>query len=254
MRKITGITGNKKLFTKYHHLINICFMKKNIFFFIASILVFTSVCKAQQSEWTILFDGGSTDKLRGYNMQTFPASWKVEDGALVTLTGVPNVDLVTKDAFKDFELEFEWKVSIAGNSGVFFHMQETLTHESGNGNSPNWLDNFEMQILDDINFNDKAPIRSAGSLYDLISPQNKQLKPVGEYNLAKLIVKGNHVEHWLNGNKVVEYEMGSDEMSKLLKQSKFKDNSGYGKSPDGLIMFQHHGQKVWFKNIRVKRL
>ena len=181
-------------------------------------------------------------------------SWKVEDGALVTQTGVPNVDLLTKEEYKDFELEFDWKVSIAGNSGVFFHMQELLSHQSDDGNSPNWLDNFEMQIQDDINFNDKAPIRSAGSLYDLIIPQNKQLKPVGEYNQAKLIVKGNHVEHWLNGNKVVEYEMGSDDMNKLLKESKFKNNPGYGKSPNGYIMFQHHGQKVWFKNIRVRRL
>ena len=229
-------------------------MKKNILYCMVSLLLLTTVCKAQKSEWTILFDGGSTDKLRGYKTQTFPVSWKVEDGALVTQTGVPNVDLLTKEEYKDFELEFDWKVSIAGNSGVFFHMQELLSHQSGDGNSPNWLDNFEMQIQDDINFNDKAPIRSAGSLYDLIIPQNKQLKPVGEYNQAKLIVKGNHVEHWLNGNKVVEYEMGSDEMNKLLKESKFKNNPGYGKSPNGYIMFQHHGQKVWFKNIRVRRL
>ncbi len=229
-------------------------MKKNILYCMVSLLLLTTVCKAQKSEWTILFDGGSTDKLRGYKTQTFPASWKVEDGALVTQTGVPNVDLLTKEEYKDFELEFDWKVSIAGNSGVFFHMQESLAHQSGDGNSPNWLDNFEMQIQDDINFNDKAPIRSAGSLYDLIIPQNKQFKPVGEYNQAKLIVKGNHVEHWLNGNKVVEYEMGSDDMNKLLKESKFKNNPGYGKSPNGFIMFQHHGQKVWFKNIRVRRL
>ncbi|MEP7372694.1 MAG: DUF1080 domain-containing protein [Chitinophagaceae bacterium] len=234
--------------------INIAFMKNGIFFCIVSFLFLTSVGQAQGKKWTILFDGSSTDKFRGYNMQTFPDSWKVEDGALVTLTDVPNVDLVTKEAYKDFELEFEWKVSIAGNSGVFFHMQEVLSHESGNGNSPNWLDNFEMQILDDINFNDKEPKRSAGSVYDLITPQHKQLKPVGEYNQAKLIVKGNHVEHWLNGSKLLEYEMGSEEMNKLLRESKFKANPNYGKSTDGLIMFQHHGQKVWFKNIRIRRL
>jgi hypothetical protein len=130
-------------------------------------------------------------------------------------------------------------------------VQESSTHESGNGNSPNWLDNFEMQILDDINFNDTAAIRSAGSLYDLIIPQNKHLKPIGEYNQAKLIVKSNHVEHWLNGVKVVEYENGSPEMTKMLAASKFKNNPAYGKSANGLIMFQHHGQKVWLKNIRV---
>jgi len=230
-------------------------MKKECFSLLFSIVLFTSVSNAQKGEWVILFDGSSTDKLRGYAMDSFPGkAWKVEDGALVTLTGVDNIDIVTKDEYKNFELVFEWKTSVAGNSGVFFHVKENLAHESGNGNSPNWLDNFEMQILDDINFNDKAPIRSAGSLYDLIIPANKTLKPIGEYNLAKLVVNGNHVEHWLNGKKIVQYEMGSDEMKNLLAKSKFKDNPGYGTSPNGLIMFQHHGQQVWFKNIKIKAL
>lgn len=230
-------------------------MKTKIVSFIVSLVFLTAAGKAQKSKWTILFNGGSTGKFRGYNMKSFPdQAWKVEDSALVTQTGVPNIDLVTKEPYKDFELDFEWKVSKAGNSGVFFHMQESLTHESGNGNSPNWLNNYEMQLLDDINFNDTAAIRSAGSLYDLIVPKNKRLKPVGEYNHAKLIVKGNHVEHWLNGNKVVEYEMGSPGMNKLFAESKFSNNPNYGKSTDGLIMLQHHGQKVWFKNIRVRRI
>lgn len=229
-------------------------MKRNVFYGLVSLLLFSSVCHAQTGEWKVLFNGGSTDLFRGYKTQTIPESWKVEDGALVTQTGMPNVDLVTKEAYKDFELEFEWKTSIGGNSGIFFHMQESLDHQSGNGNSPNWLDNFEMQIQDDINFKDTVVVRSAGSLYDLIAPINKTLKPIGEYNHAKLIVKGNHVEHWLNGNKVVEYEMGSDALNKLLIKSKFKNNPKFGQSPDGLIMFQHHGQKMWFKNIRVRRL
>ena len=188
-------------------------------------------------------------------MATFPTeAWKVEDGALVAQTGVPNIDLVTKESYKNFELDFDWKVSVAGNSGVFYYINEEADKQAGNGNSPNWLDNFEMQLLDDINFNDKAPIRSAGSLYDLIVPTNKQLKPVGEYNQARLIVNKNHVEHWLNGNKVVEYEIGSPELNKLISNSKYKDNPKFAKSTDGLIMLQHHGQKVWLKNIKVKRL
>jgi hypothetical protein len=227
-------------------------MKKYIFYCFFFTAFTIPLCKAQSGKWVVLFDGSSTDKLRGYKMTGFPdQAWKVEDGALVAQTGVPNIDLVTKDKYKDFELDLEWKVSPAGNSGVFYHVQESSTHESGNGNSPNWLDNFEMQILDDINFNDTAAIRSAGSLYDLIIPQHKHLKPIGEYNQAKLIVKGNHVEHWLNGAKVVEYENGSPEMTKMLAASKFKNNPGYGKSANGLIMFQHHGQKVWLRNIKV---
>ena len=229
-------------------------MKKVIFYCIMAFACMPAVSKAQ-GKWIVLFDGTSTDKFRGYGLKTFPdQAWKVENGALVAQTGVPNVDLVTKDEYKDFELELEWAVTKAGNSGVFYHVHENLTHESGNGNSPNWLDNYEMQILDDINFNDKAPIRSAGSLYDLIIPTNKTLKPIGEYNTAKLIVKGNHVEHWLNGKKVVEYENGSPEMNKLLAQSKFKNNPAYGKQTNGLIMIQHHGQKVMFKNIRVRTI
>lgn len=230
-------------------------MKRKYFNLLFILVLVASIGHAQKDKWIILFDGKSTAKLRGYAMDSFPSqAWKVENGQLMTLTGVPNIDLVTKDEFKNFELVFEWKTSVGGNSGVFYHVKENIAHESGNGNSPNWLDNFEMQILDDINFPDKAPIRSAGSLYDLIVPTNKTLKPIGEYNLAKLIVKGNHVEHWLNGKKIVQYETGSDEMKKLLANSKFKDNPHYGTSPNGVIMFQHHGQQMWFRNIKIRRL
>src|SRR5919112_2235868 len=104
-------------------------MKKIMFFGVVSLLLMTVVCKAQKSNWITLLNGSSTDKLRGYNMKTFPKeAWKVEDGALATQTEVPNIDLVTKEAYKNFELDFDWKVSQAGNSGVFFHMQETLKH------------------------------------------------------------------------------------------------------------------------------
>ncbi len=188
-------------------------------------------------------------------MSTFPSeAWKVVDGALEAQTGVPNVDLVTKEPYKNFELSLDWKVSKAGNSGVFYYIIERSAHESHNGNSPNWLDNFEMQILDDINFNDTAAIRSAGSLYDRIAPVNKTLKAVGEYNHARLIVNHGHVEHWLNGRKVVEYEIGSARINKLIAGSKYKNNPNFAKSTNGLIMFQHHGQKVWLKNIMLKPL
>jgi hypothetical protein len=231
-------------------------MKRAVCFCLLSMLFLKTFCEAQSSkDWTVIFDGSSPGQLRGYKMAGFPdQSWKIEEGALVAQTGVPNIDLVTKGQYRDFELEFEWKVSVAGNSGVFFHVEEVAAHESGNGNSPNWLNNFEMQILDDINFNDKEPKRSAGSLYDLMAPVNKLLKPVGEYNQARLIVKNNNVEHWLNGNKILEYEIGSDQLNQIISGSKFKNNPEFAKSKDGLIMFQHHGQKVWFKNIRVKRL
>ncbi|RDC62786.1 3-keto-disaccharide hydrolase [Adhaeribacter pallidiroseus] len=231
-------------------------MKKFKFYFLALFILVNFKTTAQKAgKWIYLFDGKSAAPLRGYMLDGFPTeAWKIEDNALVAQTGVPNIDLVTKENFKNFELVLDWKVSEAGNSGVFFHVQEDSRHESGNGNSPNWLDNFEMQLLDDINFNDKAPIRSAGSLYDLIVPVNKKLKPVGEYNQSRLIVNNKHVEHWLNGAKVVEYEIDSPEMNKLISSSKFKDNPKFAKTTSGRIMLQHHGQKVWLKNIKVRTL
>ncbi|CAN5261765.1 hypothetical protein BH09BAC6_BH09BAC6_03870 [soil metagenome] len=206
-------------------------------------------------KWHTLFAGKSVKELRGYKMDAFPFdAWKIDDGALVAQTGVPNVDFLTKEVYTNFDLTFEWAVSKAGNSGVFYNVQESSAHESGNGNSPNWLDNFEFQLLDDIDFNDHEPRRSAGSLYDLIAPQNKQLKPVGEYNTARLLVDHGHVEQWLNGVKVVEYELGSEKLNDLINHSKYKNNPNFAKSTSGHIMFQHHGQKVWLKNIKIKRL
>jgi hypothetical protein len=221
------------------------------------LLLFLSIEVSAQSanQWVSLFDGRSVADLRGYKMDTFPwAAWKVEDGALVAQPDAANVDLITKGTFTNFDLRFEWKVSVAGNSGVFYNVEETSSHESGNGNSSNWLDNFEMQLLDDIGFNDKEPKRSAGSLYDLIAPQNKKLKLVGQYNTGRLLVNHGHVEQWLNGVKVVQYDIGSPELNKLISESKYKDNPKFAKSTAGHIMFQHHGQKVWLKNIQVKRL
>ena len=205
-------------------------------------------------KWHYLFDGKSINELQGYKMDTFPDAWKIEQGVLVAQPDVPNVDLVTKDTYTNFDLTFEWAVSKAGNSGVFYNVLENSRHESGNGNSPNWLDNFEFQILDDIDFNDHEPRRSAGSLYDLITPVHKHLKPVGEFNTGRLLVNHGHVEQWLNGKKVVEYEIGSKELTNLIAASKYSTNPNFAKSTSGHIMFQHHGQKVWFKNIRIKRL
>jgi hypothetical protein len=208
----------------------------------------------QKGQWQYLFDGKSINELRGYKMDSFPNAWKVEDGALVAQTDVPNVDLVTKDTYTNFDLTLEWAMSKAGNSGIFYNVQENSSHESGNGNSPNWLDNFEFQLLDDIDFNDHEPRRSAGSLYDLITPQNKHLKPVGEFNTARLLVDHGHVEQWINGEKVVEYELNSKEINDLIAKSKYRTNSNFAKSTSGHIMFQHHGQKVWLRNIKIKRL
>lgn len=209
----------------------------------------------QKQQWHYLFNGHDVNELRGYKMDGFPIeAWKIKDGALVAQTGVPNVDLVTKETYTNFDLTLKWKTSVGGNSGIFYNVQENSAHESGNGNSPNWLDNFEMQLLDDIGFNDHDPKRSAGSLYDLIAPVNKHLKPVGLYNTARLLVNHGHVEQWINGTKVVEYQIGSPRINKLIAKSKYSENPKFAKATSGHIMFQHHGQQVWLKDIRIKRL
>jgi len=229
-------------------------MKKQLALVGLIFIVSSTTFAQQKGKWKPLFDGKTVNELRGYKMDTFPDAWKIEEGALVAQTNVPNVDLVTKDTYTNFDLKLEWAVSKAGNSGIFYHVQEPSAHQSGNGNSPNWLDNFEFQLLDDIDFNDHEPRRSAGSLYDLIAPQNKQLKPVGEFNTAELLVNNGHVEQWINGVKVVEYEIGSKETNDLISKSKYRSNPNFAKSTSGHIMFQHHGQKVWLKNIRIKQL
>ena len=229
-------------------------MKKILVLFLSLFCLGTIIYAQQSNGWHYLFDGKGVNELRGYKMDSFPNAWKVENGALVAQTDVPNVDLVTKDTYTNFDLTLEWAMSKAGNSGIFYNVQENSSHESGNGNSPNWLDNFEFQLLDDIDFNDHEPRRSAGSLYDLITPQNKVLKPVGEYNTARLLVDHGHVEQWVNGVKVVEYEIGSKEINDLISKSKYRTNPNFAKSTSGHIMFQHHGQKVWLRNIKIRRL
>jgi Domain of Unknown Function (DUF1080) len=230
-------------------------MKKPSFLLLFLFCIGNITYAQNDHKWHYLFNGKSVKELRGYKMTDFPFdAWKIEDGALVAQTGVPNVDFLTKDFYTNFDLTLDWAVSKAGNSGIFYNVQENSNHESGNGNSPNWLDNFEFQLLDDIDFNDHAPVRSAGSLYDLIIPVNKQLKPVGEFNTARLLVDHGHVEQWINCVKVVEYELGSKELNDLISKSKYKNNPNFAKSTSGHIMFQHHGQKVWLINIKIKRL
>jgi hypothetical protein len=159
--------------------------------------------------------------------------------------GGDRVDLVTRDTYQDFELELEWRVSPGGNSGVFYDVSESQEQA--------WHTGPEMQVLDDLVHRDgKEPKTSAGSLYALIAPVDKTLKPVGEFNQARLVKKGRHVEHWLNGKKVVEYELGSEPLAKLIAESKFKDMPRFARESRGFVALQHHGEEVWFRNIRIR--
>lgn len=204
-------------------------------------------------EWTVLFDGKNSNGLRAYKREDFPAKgWILDNGALKTVPkeqGGEVVDLVTKDKFKDFELELEWKVAPGGNSGVMYRVNE---EEKG----PAWFTGPEMQILDDDKHPDgKNPKTSAGALYALIAPNaKKKLKAVGEFNSARVVFKNNHVEHWLNGEKIVEFTWGSDAVKALAAESKFKDKPKFMGESEGRVVFQHHGQEFWIRNIRIRRL
>jgi hypothetical protein len=201
--------------------------------------------------WTPLFDGKGTDAFKGYKSDKIAEGWSAEGDVLHILPGKGG-DLMTKEQYEDFELIYEWKVSPGGNSGVIYKLQETK--------GPAWHTGFEMQVLDDEKHGDgKNPKTSAGALYALIAPNgDKKLKPVGEWNEAKIIVKGLHGEHWLNGKKILEYTQGSPELKALIAESKFgriaSPEIPFGSVTKGYICFQAHGQEVWYRNIRIRRL
>ena len=216
-------------------------------------LLFTAVislmgCDSGLSGWTFLFDGNNVDNLRGYKQEDFPwGGWAIENGNLKTIVGGDLVDLVSKDVYKNFELELDWRVSPAGNSGIFYFATERTNYI--------WETAPEMQILDDNTHLDGKNLNtSAGSLFGLIAPSKRVVKPVGEFNHALIKVKNNRVEHWLNSIKILEYEYGSEELDKLIAKSKFKSMPHFAQADSGHIGLQHHGQEVWYRNIKIRKL
>lgn len=193
--------------------------------------------------WRLLFDGATTAGWRGFRLDSVPTGWRAVDGAL-TRVG-PARDIVSIQQFTDFELTLEWKLGPNGNSGIMFHVTEyaARTYETGP----------EMQILDDAGHADgKSPLTSAGANYGLHPAPRGVVKPVGEWNTVRLLVRGSHVEHWLNGTKVVEYELWSPEWQALVAKSKFTQWPGYGLARRGHIALQDHGDWVAFRNIKIR--
>lgn len=218
-------------------------MKRMISIAILSALILSC---GQPAEWTTLFDGSSVDAWRGFRQKDFPSGgWKVENGLLKTIVGGDQIDIITRNTFKDFELELEWLASEGGNSGIFYNVSEEADEM--------WHVAPEMQVLDDENHpNGEIGKTSAGSLYDLIAPKDKQLNPSGEFNHVRLLVMHNHVEHWLNGIKILKYELKSDHLDSLIAESKFYDKPKFAKFDEGHIGLQHHGEEVWYRNIRIR--
>jgi hypothetical protein len=204
--------------------------------------------KTKKEKFEILFDGKSTDKWRGYKRQDFPAmAWAVEDGALKTNPKADPVDIVTKESYDNFDLQFEWRVTPGANSGVIYLMNEDFDEA--------WNTGPEYQILDDEKHADgKNPKTSAAALYALIAPRDKELKPVGEWNQGRILVQDKHVEHYLNGKKVVEYDLGSPALEALISKSKFASMPKFAKLETGHIALQHHHDEVAYRNVKVRRL
>jgi hypothetical protein len=215
--------------------------------FLAGAIVAAS-CNCSAAETTVLFDGKETSAWKGYKQDQFPSKeWVIDDGALKTVPG-KSVDLVTREKYKDFDLSFEWKVPPAGNSGVMYNVDEA-------GRAP-WHSGPEYQVLDDARHPDgKNPKTTSGSLYALIAPNEKKtVKPVGEWNQSRIVSKSGRVEHWLNGAKVVEFDWNDPKLRADVKKSKFGEHATFMAKDEGHIVFQHHGEEVWYRNIRVKRL
>jgi hypothetical protein len=202
-------------------------------------------------KWDILFDGKSTAAWRGFRREDFPSKcWAVEDGALRTIAGCDRADqrdIITKVKYRDFELKLEWRVALGANSGIMY-----LVSEDENAT---WRTGPEMQILDDANHVDgKNAKTSAGALYGLIAPVNKTLRPVGKYNQVRIIVRNGHVVYRLNGRKVLEFDLGSDALAAMIADSKFKTFPRFAKNLEGHIALQYHGDDVWYRNIRIRKL
>jgi hypothetical protein len=206
--------------------------------------------KEQADGWKLLFDGKDTSAWRAYAHEDFPKEgWVVEDGCLKNEGGKHGGDLVTREQFTDFDLMFEWRISPGGNSGVKYLVKEGKTGKAGVG--------FEYQVLDDEKNEDSqnGPNRQAGALYYLFAPNDsKRLKPVGEFNQSEIIVRGNHVEHWLNGTKIVECELGSTALKDAIAKSKFSKITWFGQKRPTVILLQDHGDTVWFRNLKIKEL
>lgn len=201
--------------------------------------------------WKLLFDGKSTTGWHGFNQKVPGAAWKVDQGVLFldnTQKGQGG-DLVSEGEFQDYELSLEWKIDSCGNSGIMFNVVEDPKYKTP------WLTGPEMQVLDNNCHPDAKIIKHrAGDLYDLISCSTETVKPAGQWNSVRIISRKAAYEFWLNGTKVVSFTMHTPQWDEMVKKSKFSAMADFGKALKGHIALQDHGDKVWFRNIKVREL
>lgn len=217
--------------------------------------------------WELIFDGETLQGWRGLNMQELPEEqWDVEDGMLKIVSrdslpvgpdgdSLPGADLVFDRPLNNFEFSFEWKLSPVANSGIKYNVSEEVSAAHGN---PHSALGFEYQILDDPEYPqlEDNPSWSTAGLYELVEPNsNTHLNPPGEWNSGRIIFDGNHGEHWLNGERVLTFELGSEEMDSALAASKWADISEFGtRHENAFIILQDHGDTVWYRNLKLREL
>ena len=215
--------------------------------------------KEKTEGWQLLFDGSSTNKWRSANSDSFPSKgWNVENGVLSIADAggrQSGGDIITSEQFDDFDFMFDFKLTEGANSGVKYsvHIFNPPVRGLGAVLGP------EYQVLDDEKHPDAKAGRNGnrklGSLYDMLpSITGSSLRPIGEWNTGRIISKGNHVEHWLNGTKVLEYDKTDAAYKEAFALSKFKEVNGYGESAKGHLLLQDHGNKVFFRNIKIRKL
>lgn len=237
-------------------------MKK--LFLLLPLIMFIAACgpaKSDSSEqesaepqWLTLFDGSSLDAWEMFGEDPITPQWAVEDGILKCRSN-PEIQpeaqrsIMTKDQFSDFELELDFMVTENANSGIMYHVVEGPEYNADYETGP------EYQVLDDNENPDRRNINRLASNYDMHAPaDDKPFKGVGEWNTAKIVYQNGHVEHWLNGVKVLEFEENSDDWKARKAASKWANVEGYAKYKTGHISLQDHGGEVWYRNIRIKKL
>jgi len=206
----------------------------------------------QKAGWALLFNGTSLDGWRAYKRPDVSGTrWVVKDGLLCLDPGDKTDtrgarDIVFSKPYSQFELTWDWRISSGGNSGVKYFVQED--RESAIGH--------EYQLIDDAKHPDAkiGPHRQTAALYDVFPAANRPTKPVGEWNTSRVVVRGNEVEHWLNGTKVLTYTLDSPALREAIAKSKFKDVDRFGKPQEGLILLQDHGDAVCYRNLKVRPL
>ena len=216
--------------------------------------------------WRLLWDGKTSEGWRTPRSETFPVKgWEMTHNVISVKHSNGNEsggggDIITRERFSEFELVFDFKLTEVANSGVKYFVQPNISpidKVTGKPTAVGSAIGYEFQLLDDQRHPDakagRNGNRTLGSFYDVLpASTNKHPNAIGEWNTARILVKGKHVEHWLNGEKILEYDFGSEEVTKAVAQSKFKDIPEFGQFKDGHILLQDHGDQVFFRNIKIR--